>query len=558
MNARSAILWERLGILAACALYLWVFNREVPHGDALRIVRQVEASHLVWNPNHLLFDPLGYAFHHLLSGLGSGISILGSFELLAAIATLVSMWLFHALLCRAGVASPALRVLTSAALFASASFVQVAVSNYFFMVQMPFLIGTLYCYVDFAQTRAHRSLYLMGGLLALSTAIMFNNLLLTILTGIAVGSVQSNWRNFEWRNSLRLWAVAAAVGFPVFLIGHALSDSHSNLVTWVLSYEGTEGGGLNEHYGLKWTLSRVIQGAAMVAYNFLLGNMVENAGLATVLGVLAFGNELEFLPQWGSMLLSLAVSFPVVLLHLWLTWFLLRNLARDGAVRMFTAWLTAYLLFNFLWNVGDENFWLQILPVIWLALLYSQGATPALAGASPPVSAAPEPLDPAGWRFRALAGVVVLLLVVNTLLSVVPVSSDSYAINQRRHTEMLRNGDLEIVPGWDQQKWMAVEEGGPEVRKLLLMNMALKSKDGPAELPAIIDEQLARGGRVIVARVFDKDEDLMPWYSLADRSWPRTKIQKLLSPYCTRPLETIDGIVFRELYACAQAEPGKS
>ena len=552
MNSRSAILWERLGIGLACSVYLWVFNRELPHGDALRIVRQVESSDLIWNPNHLLFDPLGFGFHRLLTGLGLQIPVLGSFELISAIATLVSLWMFHALLCRAGVASRALRLLTCAALFASASFLTVAVNQYYFMVQMPFLIGALYCYAGFLQTRANRDLHLMGGLLAVASAIMFNNVLITGLAGIAVGFAQANWRSFDWRNCLRLWAVAAAVGFPVFFAGHALSDSHSNLITWVLSYEGTEGGGLNEHYGMKWNLARVIQGVAMVGYNFTLGNMVENAGLGTVLAVLVFGNELEFVPQWGKIVLSLAVSLPVLVLHLWLVWYVLRNLARDAAVRMFAAWLVAYLLFNFLWNVGDEIFWLQILPVIWLVVLHAQGATPGLrpapAGSAP---AAGEPLPTGGWRFRSLTALVALLLVVNTLTAVVPVSSSAYENNQRRHTAMLREGDLEIVPGWDQQKWMAVEDG-PQVRKLLIMNMALSSTESPEQLPAIIDEQLARGGRVIVGRVFDKDEDLMPWYSLADRRWPRAKIQKLLSRYCTKPLADIDGIVFRELYACAQ------
>lgn len=546
MKEQRSILWERAGILLFSAAYLWIFNRVLPHGDALRIVRQIDASHLIWNPNHLLFDPLGYGFHHLLAMLGTGIDTLGGFELLSAIATLVSMWLFHALLVRAGVLERSVRLLASAALFASASFVSVAISQYFFMVQMPFLIGALYLYVNFLQTRANSSLYGMGMLLAIATGIMFNNLLLVIFAGVAVGMVQASWRHFDWRNSLRFWAAAAAVGFPIFVMGYLLSHTESNLITWVLSYEGTEGGGLNEHYGMKWTASRIAQGLAMVGFNFSLGNMVENAGLGTVLAVLVFGNTLEFVPQWGKIVLSLAVALPVILLHAALVWYALRHFRSNATVRLLTAWTAAYLLFNFLWNVGDEIFWLQLLPAIWLLVLVTQHAARNLA-----TSEAPSQLVPGNWRFGALAVLVALLLVVNTLTAVIPVSSGAYATHQAEHTRMLRNGDLEIVPGWDQQKWMAVEEGGPQVRKLLLMNMAVSSSGEPLDrLPELIDEQLGRNGRVIVGRLYDKDEDLMPWYSLADLGWPRQKIQKLLAGYCTRPLEEIGGIVFREIYRC--------
>jgi hypothetical protein len=546
MKEQRAILWERAGILLFCAAYLWIFNRVLPHGDALRIVRQIEASDLIWNPNHLLFDPLGYGFHHLLAMFGSGLDTLGGFELLSAITTLISMWLFHAVLVRAGVLERSVRLLASAALFASASFVAVAISQYFFMVQMPFLIGALYLYVNFLQTRAPSSLYGMGVLLAIATGIMFNNLLLVIFAGVAVGMTQASWRSFEWRNSLRFWAAAAAVGFPIFITGYLLSHTDSNLITWVLSYEGTEGGGLNEHYGMKWTASRIAQGVAMVGFNFSLGNMVENAGLGTVLAVLVFGNTLEFVPQWGKIALSLAVALPVILLHAWLVWYALRNFGRNATVRLLTLWTAAYLLFNFLWNVGDEIFWLQMLPALWLLVLITQRAARHL-----DTSAAPSQLVPGHGRFNALAVLVALLLVVNTLTAVLPVSSGAFATHQAEHTRMLREGDLEIVPGWDQQKWMAVEDGGPDVRKLLLMNMAVSTSGEPLDrLPELIDEQLGRNGRVIVGRLFDKDEDLMPWYSLADLGWPRQKIQALLAGYCTRPLDEIGGIVFRELYRC--------
>jgi hypothetical protein len=137
--------------------------------------------------------------------------------------------------------------------------------------------------------------------------------------------------------------------------------------------------------------------------------------------------------------------------------------------------------------------------------------------------------------------------------AVMPVSDDKFFVNQRQHDSMLRSGDLLIVPGWDQQKWMGAGSDSPAVRRLLLMNMAVApegSQEVLSALPDIVREHVRTGGRVIVGRVFDRDQDLMPWYALAETGWPRARIQELLAPFCVRPVGEIDGIVFRELHEC--------
>jgi hypothetical protein len=552
MKLRRDIAHERIGITLFALVYLILFNRVLPHGDALRIVRQIEASDLIWNPNHLLFDPLGYGFYRLVERLRIPLDALTSFELLSGVSTIISLVLFHAVLCRAGVAHRGVRLVATAALFGSSSFIFVAVSQYYFMVQMPFLIGALYFYMDFLRSignedsrRSAASLYAIGILLALATSLMFNNLLLLILTGLAVGTAHG-WKNFQWTNSLRVFAAAGAVGLPIFLLGHALADTESDLFTWVLSYEGDASSGLNEYYGARWTATRIAQGLAMVGFNYALGDTVETAGLGTVLSVLVFGGQFEFNPQWSKILLSLLVSLPVVVMHLAIIWYLLRNVPRQRAVRLVASWIAAYLLFNFLWNVSDETFWVQVLPATWLAFLMMLRATPHIQSNPGAVSL----IEPQSWRYKAFATLAILLFIVNTANAIVPLSWSSFSENQQQHAAMLRPGDLEIVPGWDQQKWMAVDDRGT-TRKLMLMNMALPgASPNIAALPSIIDKQLRSNGRVIVARLYDKDDDMMPWYSLADLGWPRAKIQSLLAGYCTQPLQVIDDVVFRELKAC--------
>ena len=62
------------------------------------------------------------------------------------------------------------------------------------------------------------------------------------------------------------------------------------------------------------------------------------------------------------------------------------------------------------------------------------------------------------------------------------------------------------------------DENAPRVQQLLLMNLAVAGPGKPGSmehLPETIDAQLRSGGRVIVGRLYDKDEDQLPWYGLA-------------------------------------------
>ncbi|MBC7984886.1 MAG: hypothetical protein H7Y02_13650 [Candidatus Obscuribacterales bacterium] len=438
--------------------------------------------------------------------------------------------------------------------FVSTSFLSVALNQYYFMIQMPFLLGALYFYFDFFLssrdgTTKNGNLYAIGVLLAIAVTIMFNNLLVLAVVGVAVALTGRHWREIRFNHSLRIWGAAAVIGVPVFLLGYLLADSTSSFFVWLLSYQGDATSKLNELYGLDWNLSDVVQAAARMGFKFFLGNTVETAGLGSALNVIALGKTMEFVPQYGRMILSLIVAPAVIFLHVGVIFFALRNLIKEPAIRFLAGWIAAYVVFNFLWNVGDEIFWLQVVPVVWLLALLSQGAvsTPVLQHQGARSWGRKE------WRLYGLILVVALLLIINTLNAALPMATDEASTRQRKHEALLRDGDLEISPGWDQQKWITTDENGPEVRKLLLMNMAIApsgSAEEIAKLPQIVAAQLESGGRVVVVRLFDPDEDLMPWYGLAEIGWPRARILATLDKFCNRPLDDIDGFVFREIYVC--------
>jgi hypothetical protein len=551
--AESA-LTDRVLILAGAMLYLIIFWQIIPHGDALRVVRQIESSNLIWNPNHLIFDPIGYAVYRLLSRFLADVTPLASFEIISVIATLVSLMIFYEILLRLGVKKHD-RMLVIVGLFASASFLGLAGSQYYFMVQMPFLLGALYLYIDFilkyrAGLHAGSNLYGMGVLLALAAAVMFNNLLVVIASGLAVGFVHTTWRRWEWKNTLRLYVAAAAIGFPVFIIGYYFSGTTSSLIDWLLSYSGDSVGTHNAYYGLKWTLSGVVQGAIKTGFNYILGSIVEVAGLGTVMSVIVFGQTYEFIPQWSKIVASLIVIPPTMLMTLWILYFIFRRVSAEPAVRYLALWLLAYVAFNYLWDCNDEIFWIQTIPVVWLLLLLSLGAMcePILLGNVGIFARAPG-----SWRWKGITVYVALLLAVNTMNLIVPLADRNYFEKQSRHSRLLREGDLQIIPGWDQQKWFMLDKEAPNVRRLVLMNMALAGSNSAEEmrrLPEYVESQLRGGGRVIVARLFDLDEDIMPWYGLQRLGWSRNRIQDLLSPFCNRKIDQIESVVIRELYTC--------
>lgn len=495
-------LLEKLLILVIAITYLWIFNQTLAHGDALRIVHQIEASDLIWNPNHLIFDPLGYGFYLFISYFLPNAIPLACFEFLSVIATLLSLLIFHTILIRSGVRQPLVRLLAVAGLFASASFLALAGSQYYFMVQMPLLLGALYLYIDFflklnSGQSGGANLYKMGVLLALATAIMFNNLLLVIAAGLAVGFMHPSWKRWDFRNTLQLYVAAAMVGFPIFIGGYFLSDTTNNLIDWLLSYQGDSASKLNELYGARWTMSGVLQGIAKTGFNLMLGSLVEHAGLGTVLHVVVFGQKYEFIPQWSNILLSLLLIPAVIAVNLSVVFFIFRRVLAEPAVRFLASWLLAFVLFNFLWNTNEEIFWIQTIPAVWLLLLLMHGAMsePVLVG-----NAFVWFRVLGNWKWRALAVFVCLLLIVNTINLIVPLAASDYYQKQSRHVAMLRDGDLEILPGWDRQKWMMLSKEGPNVRRLFLMNMALAATGSGEEmqrLPEIVESHLHSGGELL-------------------------------------------------------------
>lgn len=550
------LLWERVFIAVLVIAYLFAFSRTVPHGDALRVVRQIQAEHLIWNPNHLIFDPIGYGWYALLEKFGFSISALDSFEIISGIATVASLLVFHAILVQAGVKWWGARALAIGGLFASRSFLSLANNQYYFMVQMPLLLGALYLGMRFLAMESDeksRAMYLygIGVLVAVAATILFSNVLLVVALGLVVGFTrnrqQASQAGWNYAYAARIWGAAALVGFPAYIFGYLASGSSAGFFHWLLSYQGESASALNDLYLVQWSTQSVVESLARLGFNLFSASILENAGLGTYFRALIFREPLEFVPEIFRLSLVVALTPIIIGMMLMLMVWAVRRFRRDMLIPFAFAWGASYLLFNFLWSVGGEHFWVQILPVVWLmwmVYLFSNNAEPFKADIAI--------WSRKNWKLWATLLVVPALLFVNTVNTVIPVSGKAEAEVLKYHA-LLRDGDLEIMPGWEVIGWMRSEQQRPRVERLLLMNMALQSKEQDRHiqrLPEIVADHLASGRRVVVGRLYDKDHEINPWYGLTRLGWPRSRIQSLLGRYCHTEIGRVDDVVFREIKVC--------
>lgn len=544
---------ERIGIITASFIYLLVFNVNLPHGDALRIVNQIEAGSLSWNPNHLLLDPLGYAWYNLLESFGFDITPLASFEIIAFVSTLISLLLFHFVLAAAGIQGWVTRILAVSALFASKNFLSLAVTQYYFMLQLPFLLGAMMCGIHFfnnknSDSKRVKYLYISAILLAIATGIEVNNVLLVGFLGVIVGFNFSANVTWNWRYTSHFWGAAALVGFPIFITGYMASQQGNGFLTWLLTYAGANNEVMEEMYGLQLTLQGIAVSGARVVFNLFFGNIIETAGMGTVLKSIVFRETLEFEPGIVKMALVFLLMPIVGISQACLLIWSIRRLKQNPLHLYLLGWVSAYLLFAFFWNNGSNIFWFQTLPAI--VLLFSLYVLTVRGEANTESVGIGRP-----WQLWVLGITVPVLFVINTLQTVVPVSLTDIEKYEKEYAAMLKKDDLVIVPGWDKYKWMSSQSAELNENVLMLMNMALKPEGDEqhiGKLVSIVRGHLKSGNRVVVGRVYDLDSELRPWNGLSQMGWSRANVQVLLKDFCSEKLTAVDDVIFRKLTECAR------
>jgi hypothetical protein len=544
MNTSHNLNQERIALLILTCIYLVIFNPELPHGDALRIVNQISNKSLDWNPNHLLLDPIGYYWYFLLHKLYGAITPLASFELISAISTLISAYLFHLILVNQKIDDFKTRILAILLLLGARNFLSLSVSQYYFMVQMPFLLYALYCLLNYFgnQNKPKNTSYLIisSACLAIATAIEANNILLIVIIGLVL-SIKYRNEHSKINDALIFYSTSALVGFPLFFLGYSLSGSDVSFLSWGLTYAGSDSEEYKQLYGLQSSLSGIVLSFTKLGFNFIFSNFVETSGLGIGLKSLVSNHPLEFNPDYLGIGLALLAMPIIAILQLLIFIHFFKYYRSQKIYLFFLGWIISYLIFAFLWDNGGNIFWFQTLPVIVVIYAYYTQYVFNQRDSTKPIIR------------NGLLIAPVLLMTLNTNQIALPSAFFDIERGIARHNEIINDGDLEITTGWDKYQWMKKEAVEANFDKLLLMNMATKQKSNPqhiSNLPQIVENHLAAEKRVVVARLYNRDSDSNPWYNLSRMGWPRAKIKGMLENYCNREIDRIDDVVFHEVYFC--------
>jgi hypothetical protein len=520
-TSTSQLRIERIVLLAVLAVFLFIFKTTIPSGDGLAYVRIIDSGVIDWNPNHLLMAPVGYIWHSVLALVGVSDLPVVSLKLLSGLSALLSVLLFHVILTKQGGASAAWRIAGCLGLFYSTNFLSLAVSEEFFMIQMPLLLAVLSIGLSWREEPL-RGVAPAGILLGLAVLVLSNNVFLLAAVGLFL-LIRRPAKAFLLGTS------AAAVILPGLALGYWRSGVEGGFISWLTSYQGVSGNLTGSLYGIEWTAKGVLESAARLVYN-LFANIAEPAGLGTWLKGAFFSGRLEFEPSYPGLVLGAVLLVLVAALALCLV----PPVIRTGGLtaRFGSFWLGGYLLFNFLWNDSSDQFWAQLLPVVWIWFMVIP-----LRGGGKLTRRAPYLLVP-------------LLILFNTMHVVAPNALVDVDKLRAEHEALLREGDLEIVPGWDRIHWLSKRAGDGSYDQLRLMTLALEGKDGAMtvdRLPALVESYLRRGQDVFVARLYDLDGNPRPWDQLRKLGWPRERLVELLERFEAEEAAKVGGVTIRRL-----------
>jgi hypothetical protein len=310
------------------------------------------------------------------------------------------------------------------------------------------------------------------------------------------------------------------------------------------SYQGASENPSQNLYGIQWTVTGILISIARLGFN-TFGNFLDTGGLGTVLKSVVFSTPLEYRPNYSTIALStVLVALIAVTLVAVVVW-LFNNVRNSPFLKLLTAWLIAYYIFNFYWNDSSDQFWMQTLPVMWLMMLFYAGVANLGTVSEFDSGKFQKLLNP--WGIRIL---VLLIAIVNTLQHAYPLAFANLEQKTIAHERLLKPGDLEIITGWDELRWLSVEENSLGIERVILMSAALGNDPrltSPGNLSEMIEKHLKSGNRVIVARLFEKDHTPRPWDQLAKLGWSRKQLIKSLSTFEHREIARIDDVVFHEL-----------
>lgn len=499
MSSRTtdALLWLVLAILLLYTIPIGFVSND-GLGHSLSFAR----GSWHFNPNPLLFEPLGAWWQDLWERSGSQRQPVDVLKLLSALFGAMAAALF-----RYGVA-PRLAETRWAANHATAwmafssAFLRLWVSDEIHMIQMPFVVLVAWTALRYLEGPSPGRSLAIGAAVGLATVAFISNLVLgaTLTAATAVWHLRRREARLAAMSAASLGLGAALTAGPVFSSVWLTVESRPGFLGWLTHYGGGQAPGrVSEAYGLVPSLEGLAESAFRAVYGSAsaLVDLIPAAAAvrdrqaptpAAILGLLAF----------------LAAS--AALLHG------LRNVLRHpakpanrGTLLLTAGWLAAILGFGVFWNNSDDQFYFQLAPVF--------GALAARV---------------TGRRLLALS-------VAGLLWNVADVTSHRILYPRWERMALLerevRGACLVVYPGFDEPELLLrMSPAAGPIDQMAMTRLAVQYpyEDGMRSLAGRIDRCSAGGGRVVMIDIFDTPPDRNPWKFLRRLGYDHAVVERSL------------------------------
>jgi hypothetical protein len=522
MTIRSAAV--AVAALAVVAAFLVPY--ESPSGDAFEhaiLIRDRDTARI--QPNHLLLEPTVRAIHVAASRFGD-IEPLDTLLWVSRIALVV--WALLVLrigsLLFGGVWLP----------FATAAGCTASLACLWFgtdgepilLAHLPLLLGAA---VHLRALQRRSAMLLAAAGVAYGVSILFyvtNAALVAVLGVAAVGGLLVRRR----ARALIVPAIGVLVAGLGVVVVHAATGSSLPVHRWVLAYGG---GASNVTYGGVSLISlfRVVFG--------LGGSLVGTPGAARLVRRWTEGEEsIEPQPLDGVdfAVWSVAVVAAGALTVRAGAWLPRLEGSQRAALAVCLASAALLASFNFLWIGSDPQFWVPVLPLLWIAWGLALGRSRR--------AAVPAAMIAVGF-----------LLPYNVFGTLHRFRGDREPSLQRAELMRLAPEPCFLVtPGLDWMDGYCRYHGLGDRRVLSLWELSVRPEfagelDGYlAELRSAIDGALGAGRPVFVHGVLDERFPRgVPWRDMGPRGFPLERIQATLAEYPSRPGFSVRGREFVEL-----------
>lgn len=506
-NRIDALFWFGISAVLLALLPIGLVS-----GDGIAHSARYAAGTWFWNPNHLLFDPVGSWWQKALADLGVTRSGPDRLKLLSIATGAVAVALF-----RWGVAGPIApgRVEANHAtawIAFGAAFAGLWISDETHMVQMPFVALAAIALVAYVQRPSWGSTLGMGAAAALAGLFYISNLLLAAALGIVLGVWHAS--RGEWRQGMRAFGGIAAgsllvAGFGFLAAWALVARPEVGFVEWVTAYGG---GQISERvassYGVRWTLSGLAIGIARALYG--ASNAVVD--IAPVIEFVRDGRGSVL----GVILSLAALAAAAVLIGVGIARAVRgrRDRRETTALLLVCAWVAAYMMFAIYWNNSDNQFYFQLaVPlgavIALLPFTRSRGTLTLFALSAFALA----------WNVRDAAANDVLYPRFERVALLQHALSDAHLV---------------IYPGDDEINQLFYFAKRPEKAQRLAITTLARTQDpvdGLRKLELEVSRTLAAGGRVDVLSVYDVPARSNPWKALGQQGYGAEEVTTILNRF---------------------------